>query len=88
MIGEAMATNTPCVVTDVGDSKWIVDKTGVVVAPGNPEALKKAIDALLAHLNFSGNQDQRIRHRVVSNFSITKMVLATEAALLRILQRP
>lgn len=46
-VGEAMACGTPCVVTDVGDSAMMVDHTGLVVAPGNPEALAEAMGKLI-----------------------------------------
>jgi glycosyltransferase involved in cell wall biosynthesis len=46
-IGEAMACGVPCVVTDVGDSGRIVDDTGLVVPPRDPERLSRAILDLL-----------------------------------------
>jgi len=42
VIGEAMSCGVPCVVTDVGDSSWIVGNTGRVVPSRNPEALANA----------------------------------------------
>lgn len=42
VIGEAMSCGVPCVVTDLGDSGWIVADTGKVVPPKNPVALAKA----------------------------------------------
>ncbi len=47
VVGEAMACGVPCAVTDVGDSSLIVDKTGVVVPPAEPEALARAMEKLL-----------------------------------------
>lgn len=48
VIGEAMACGVPCVVTDVGDSARIVENTGRVIPPREPQALAKAWDELLS----------------------------------------
>jgi glycosyltransferase involved in cell wall biosynthesis len=42
VVGEAMACGVPCVVTDVGDSAWLVGTAGRVVQKRNPEALARA----------------------------------------------
>lgn len=70
-VGEAMACGVPCVVTDVGDSAWIVGDTGVVVPPEQVGALA---DGILQLLNASAEQRQQrgqaARTRVVSEFSL------------------
>jgi glycosyltransferase involved in cell wall biosynthesis len=47
-IAEAMSCAVPCVVTDVGDSAFLVDKTGIVVPPNNPQALADAWQHLIS----------------------------------------
>jgi glycosyltransferase involved in cell wall biosynthesis len=48
VLGEAMLCGVPCAVTDCGDSRAIVGRTGRVVPPGDPGALGGAILEMLA----------------------------------------
>lgn len=46
-IGEAMACGVPCVVTDVGDTAYLIGKSGISVPPRNPSALADGIGQLV-----------------------------------------
>jgi glycosyltransferase involved in cell wall biosynthesis len=48
VVTEAMASEVPCVVTDIGDSAILAGASGLVVPPHDPEALAAAINVLLA----------------------------------------
>ena len=48
VVQEAMAAGTPVVATDVGGLHDLVSGTGLLVIPGNPEAIAKATDRVLA----------------------------------------
>jgi glycosyltransferase involved in cell wall biosynthesis len=82
VVGEAMACGVPCVVTDVGDSAWIVRDKGVVVPLKNPEALKTGINELIEKANLDNYNRQEIRQVIVEQFSVRQLVLKTKAALL------
>lgn len=47
VLGELMACGVPCVATDVGDVRRIIDQFGKVTAPHEPESLAKNIIELL-----------------------------------------
>jgi glycosyltransferase involved in cell wall biosynthesis len=75
VIGEAMSCGIPCVVTDVGDSAWLVGDSGMVVPPRNHEALCEAWLKLIE----MGSAKRRVlgekaRKRIENNFSIQKVV--------------
>ena len=74
-VGEAMACGTPCVVTDVGDSALIVDKTGIVVPPGDPHALAEAWRKLI-EAGFAARQrlGMAARHRIQQHFALPAIV--------------
>jgi glycosyltransferase involved in cell wall biosynthesis len=46
-VGEAMAMEMPVVATDVGGVRELVGETGVIVPPGNPGALARAMVELM-----------------------------------------
>jgi glycosyltransferase involved in cell wall biosynthesis len=76
VVAESMACGTPSIVTDVGDSAYIVDKTGWVVPPKNSIKLSKAImKAVYEKGTIKWNKRCiKARLRVKKNFSIGKML--------------
>ncbi|MEA5579048.1 glycosyltransferase family 4 protein [Anabaena sp. UHCC 0451] len=75
VIGEAMSCGVPCVVTDVGDSAWIVGDTGKVVPPQNPQLLANAFQELI-DLGSQGREilGKAARERVINLFSLDSVV--------------
>jgi glycosyltransferase involved in cell wall biosynthesis len=75
VLGEAMASGVPCVVTDVGDSAYIVGDTGRVVLPGNMAGLAAAIeDLLMLPAAARAVLGERARARVAEHFEIGRVV--------------
>lgn len=82
VVGEAMASELNCVVTDCGDSAHVVGDTGIVIPPRDPEALARGIMAVL-----SWDEKQRRRNgcqarsRIERHFSVESLVEQTIRAL-------
>ncbi len=79
IIGEAMSCGVPCVVTDVGDSAWVVSDTGRVVSPRNPQALAEAWQELI--VMSSDDRDalgKAARSRIIETFSLEAVVTQFE----------
>ena len=86
VIGEAMACGVPCVVTNVGDSAYIVGDTGTVVPTRNPEALAHAWDAMLDRIDKEGRElGVRARERLCLLFSDEALIKQSQQALLRLI---
>jgi glycosyltransferase involved in cell wall biosynthesis len=75
VIGEAMACGIPCVVTDVGDSAFIVGDTGIVVPPENPDELAQAWKKMIS-LGRDGrlHLGEQARQRIRKNFDLHLIV--------------
>ena len=80
VIGESMACGVPCVVTDVGDSKYLVGDTGIVVPKQNPEALFMGIKSLIdAGHEYRAKLGEAARKRIIEQFSLEKCVKQYES---------
>ena len=80
VIGEAMSCGVPCVVTDAGDSSWIVGSTGRIVPPGNVSALVGMWQEMVEMGEENRQNLGRLaRQRVVENFSLDGIARQYEA---------
>lgn len=73
VIGEAMACETPCIVTDVGDSAYIVGNTGEVAIRQMPVQLAEKIISFIKEKKYLTNR-KLCRERVLKKFEINKIV--------------
>lgn len=80
VVGEAMACGVPCVVTDVGDSAFIVGDTGMIIKPGDMHSLATAWEKLLSLPPDERRAlGKRARTRVKENFELGAVVRRYEA---------
>jgi glycosyltransferase involved in cell wall biosynthesis len=80
VVGEAMASEVPCVATDVGDVHDIIGDTGVVVPPGRPDLLGEALSRMCS---VTPEERQRFGHlareRIINRFELRHVVSRYEA---------
>ena len=77
VVCEAMACETPCVVTDVGEARNIVGEAGRTVSVGNPDELALGV----IQVNREKELGAMARRRIEDHFSVENMVSRTEAML-------
>jgi glycosyltransferase involved in cell wall biosynthesis len=77
---EAMAAGKPVIASNVsGIPEEVIDKkTGILVPPGDPEALAKAIEELAKNPEKRQEMGEEGRKLVKEHFTLTKMVYETE----------
>jgi len=73
---EAMALGKPVAVTDIGGNREVVEHgiTGLLAPPKNPEALAQNIITYLKQPELAQRIGQQARQKVLSQFSIPRMV--------------
>lgn len=78
VLNEAMACETPCVTTNVGDAALIVGDTGWIVSPQDSKALAKALVQALEEKKFHNESWEKrkkaCRKRILENYSLEKMI--------------
>jgi glycosyltransferase involved in cell wall biosynthesis len=75
VIGEAMSCGVPCIVTDIGDSAWIVGNTGMVIPPKKTTALAQAWQEMITmNASTRANLGQAARKRIIDKFSLDTVV--------------
>ncbi|MBT6472229.1 MAG: glycosyltransferase, partial [Candidatus Marinimicrobia bacterium] len=73
VIGEAMASEVPCVVTDVGDSAYIVGKYGRVCLIGDDQCIASSLLQLIENKQERKKIGKRARIRIEENYSMDKI---------------
>ena len=80
VLGEAMAAGTPCVATDVGDSRLIIGDTGRVVPPRDPQALASALEDILKMSDAERRSlGEHARSRIGERYSLDAIAAQYEA---------
>ena len=89
VVAEAMVHKTPCVVTNVGDSSYIVGKTGWVVPPNDSVKLAKAIETAFNEIGTKNwnKKCNEARIRIKQKFSLSKMIKSYNKIWIKVLKK-
>ncbi len=80
VLGEMMACEVPCVATDVGDTAYLIENTGIIVPPRNSELLARAwLELLSMSPEKRAELGAKARKRIEENFSISYIVQQYES---------
>ena len=82
VVAEAMSCAVPCVVTDVGDSAWLIGNAGIVVPARDIGALAKGLTDLISLPRHTREAiGQQGRQRILNDFSLPSVVRQFETLL-------
>lgn len=83
VVGEAMASGVPCVVTDVGDAARLVGDTGIAIPARSPALLAGALTEMVERVRSGAGSSvaSAARERIVRCFSVDRMIARTLAHL-------
>lgn len=74
VVAEAMAVGLPCVVTDVGDVRFLVDQAAQVVGAGDVPAMTDELLRLIRDPVHRASMGQSARQRISEQFSMAACV--------------
>ncbi len=76
VLAESMAHKTPCIATNVGDSSYIIGKTGWLVSPNNSIELAKVIEIAFKEIGTKNwtKKCNMAKERIKKNFNINNMI--------------
>ena len=83
-VGEAMACGRPVVAADAGGTSELLGRdgeAGMLVPPGNPDALAEAVGALLADPERRSRLGAAARRRIETEFPLSRMIDGYERVL-------
>lgn len=85
VIGEAMSSGVPCVATDVGDCRYLISNTGLIVPPSSPDLMSEAMVQLLQNSELRNTFGLEARERIKNKFAITSIVKSFEELYMKVI---